>query len=126
MGIFKSAKKVLKSKIGKIALTAAATYFAGPAGLGLSATQSAVAGGAAGLLLGGGGGKKASKPDAGGVPASPLAALPPVTADAALRAQEVGQEAVGGSVLGGAGVDLLGETSVDEIKRRRASRTLLG
>ena len=116
MGLFKKVKKAVKSiadsPIGKLAVTGVA-----------GATGGLVGGLAASTLLSGMGKDKSPNPEA--VPASPIAALPPVTADAALRAQEGGQYAEGGAVLG-TGVDLLGDTSIDEVKRRRASRTLLG
>lgn len=135
MGLFKKAKKavkgVVKSAIDHPLATAAGLALSaglGPAGMGLTTSLTAAGiGSAASALLSGDlklGGKKKG-PDPESVPASPVAALPPVTADAALRAQEGGQYAEGGAVLG-AGVDLLGDTSIDEVKRRRASRTLLG
>ena len=130
MGIFKKVKKMVKSAVKHPLATAAgfaASAALGPAGFGLMASLPAAGvGAAASALLSGDLKRKSKGPEPEDVPASPLAALPPVTADAALRAQGVGQEAVGGAVLGGAGVDLLGDTSVDEVRRRRASRTLLG
>lgn len=127
MGLFKKVKKMVKSAINHPLATAAGIGLSaalGPAGFGLTSTLTAAGvGSAASLLLSGGmGGKKSAAVAA--VPASPMAALPPVTADAALRAQEAGQRAEGAAVSTGA--DLLGDTNPDEVRRRFASRTLLG
>ena len=140
MGIFKKAKKFVSKQIKgalKHPLATAAGIAAGaalgPAGFAVTGTLGAAAAGqAASTLLSGGLKRKAPKagdtPDPVALPESPLdeefAGLPPVTQDAALRAQQEGQRATGGGVAGGEGTgDFLME---DEVKKRRASRRLLG
>ena len=135
MGLFKSVKKFVgkqvKSALQHPLATAAglaASAALGPAGFGLTTGLTAAgAGSAASLLLSGGLKRKSGGGDSEdpvGLPASPFEGLPPVTQDAALRAQTEGQRAAGGGVatVGGEG-DLMTE---DEIKKRRASRVLLG
>lgn len=128
MGLFKKAKKMVKSAVQHPLATAAGIGLSaaiGPAGLGLTTGLTAAGvGSAASMLLSGAGGKKKG-PDGADVLVSPMAALPPVTADVALREQMEGQRAAGGAVVG-SGADLLGETEVDEVRRKKASRTLLG
>ena len=133
MGIFKKAKKFvskqIKSAIDHPLATVAGIGLSaaiGPAGMGLTGLAgSAAAGQAASTLLSGGMKRKApGSPDVGDLPTSPFDGVTPVTQDAALRAQTEGQRATGGGVASAEGDgDFLAE---DEIKKRRASRMLLG
>lgn len=130
MGLFKKVKKFVKSAIKHPLATAAGLGLSaaiGPAGMGLTgALGAAGAGSAASFLLSGGAKRKAPKsPDEEGLPASPFDGVAPVTQDAALRAQSSGELALGGGVAGTmeGDSDMLAE---DEIKKRRASRMLLG
>ena len=140
MGIFKKAKKFVSKQVKSAikhplatAAGAAAGFALGPAGFAVTgALNAGLAGQAASTLLSGGLKRKAPKagdvPDPVALPVSPLdeefSGLPPVTQDAALRAQQEGQRATGGGVAGGEGTgDFLME---DEVKKRRASRRLLG
>ena len=135
MGFFKKVKKFVskqvKSAIKHPLATAAGIGLSaaiGPAGFGLTTGLTAAgAGSAASALLSGGLKRRAAGggAEASGVPSSPFEGVTPITQDAALRAQSGGQLALGGGVAGtmeGDG-DLLAE---DEIKKRRASRVLLG
>ena len=133
MGIFKKAKKFVGKQVKDAlkhplatAAGIAAGYAIGPAGFALTGQLGAAAAGtAASSLLSGGMKRKAPKAaDPVAMESSPFDGLTPVTQDAALRAQGPGQLATGGDVMGSEGdSDFLAE---DEIKKRRASRMLLG
>lgn len=129
MGLFKKVKKFVKSAIDHPLATAAGLGLSaaiGPSGLALTGSLGAAAAGtAASTLLSGGLKKRAPSPDIADVPGSPFEGLPPVTQDAALRAQSGGELALGGGVAG----TMEGDSNMlaeDEIKKRRASRVLLG
>lgn len=96
-------------KVFKAVAIATAAYLGGPAG-GMAAASA---------LLG----KKPGKaPSPSAAPASPMAFLPAFS-EMETRPQGTAQAAEGGDV---ASADLLGDTEDDEVKKRRAARTLLG
>ena len=133
MGIFKKAKKFVskqvKSAIDHPLATAVGLGLSaaiGPSGMALTGLAgSAAVGQAASTLLSGGlKRKKPGSPDDVDLLASPFAGVTPMTKDVPLRMQQEGQRATGGGVATAEGSsDLLEE---DEIKKRRASRMLLG
>lgn len=111
MGILKAFKK---NKILKGVAIAAASYFGGPIG-----------GMAAATLLSSKP-KKDKGPDTAAVPTSPMAFLPAFS-EMETRPQGTPQSVEGGDVVATSS-DLLGVDNSDEeeIRKRRAARTLLG